>query len=89
MMLANKERGRKMTRDPANAPPPNSGSLLDASTAAPHPEEMRGTVRFRIGSLVSIDATARATPAGLISLGLLVTAIAVPLLIVGKRKLAR
>jgi hypothetical protein len=84
MMLSNEERGRKMTDDLLD-----SGILLDASTAAPHPEEMRGTVRFRIGNSVSIDATARATPAGLITLGLLVTATAVPLLIVGKRNLAR
>ena len=72
-----------------NEPHQNSGIVLDGSTAAPHPEEMRGTVRFRIGNSVSIDATARATPAGLIALGLLVTAIAVPLLVAAKRKLAR
>ena len=33
----------------------------NSSTAAPHPEEMRETVRFRIGKSMSIDATARAT----------------------------
>jgi hypothetical protein len=71
----------------ANQPEPNAELALDRSAAAPHPEEMRGTVRFRIGNSVTIDATARATPAGLITLGLLVTAIAIPLLIVGKRSL--
>jgi hypothetical protein len=61
--------------------------VSDPYGTPPHPEEMRGTVRFRIGNSVSIDATGRATPAGLVTLGLLVTAIAVPLLIVGKRSL--
>ena len=74
-----------MSKDPANEPHPDSAIVLGASTAAAHPEEMRATVRFRIGSSVSLDATARATPAGFIALGLLAAAIAVPLLIVGKR----
>ena len=62
--------------------------VSEVSTAAPHPEEMRGTLRIWIGNSVSLDATARATPAGLITLGPLVAAIAVPLLIVGKQNLA-
>ncbi|HEY1863842.1 MAG TPA: hypothetical protein VGG77_09165 [Roseiarcus sp.] len=78
-----------MSHDPETEPHPDSAIVLDASAAAPHPEEMRGTVRFRIGNWVSIDATARATPAGLITLGLLVTAIAAPLLIAGRRNRAR
>lgn len=78
-----------MSKDPANEPHPDSAIVLDASTAAPHPEEMRATVRLRIGNLASLDATARATPAGLIAVGLLITAIAVPLLAVGKRNRAR
>jgi hypothetical protein len=49
---------------------------------------MRATVRLRIGNWVSLYATARATPAGLMALGLLAAAIAVPLLIVGKRNRA-
>jgi hypothetical protein len=73
-----------MSIDTANQP---DQIILDASTAAPHPEEMRGSVRLQIGNSVTIDATARATPAGLVTLGLLVTAIALPLLIVGKRNL--
>ncbi len=77
-----------MSKDPANEPHPDSGIVLDASTAAPHPEEMRATVRFRIGNSVSLDATARATPAGLIAVGLLITAIAVPLLVAGRRNRA-
>lgn len=74
-----------MSQDLANEPRPESAIALDdASTAAPHPEEMRATVRLRIGRSVSLDATARATPAGLIAVGLLVTAILAPLLILGK-----
>jgi hypothetical protein len=49
---------------------------------------MRATVRFRAGNWASLDATARATPAGLIAVGLFVTAIVVPLVIVGKRNRA-
>jgi hypothetical protein len=78
-----------MSKDPANEPHPDSGIVLSASTAAPHQEEMRATVRLRIGNWASLDATARATPAGFIALGLFVTAIAAPLLIVGKRSRAR
>jgi hypothetical protein len=77
-----------MSKDPGNEPRPDSAIVSDASTAAPHPEEMRATVRLRIGSSVSLDATARATPAGLIAVGLVITAIVVPLLIVGKRNRA-
>ena len=78
-----------MDQDPVNEPHLDSAIVSDATTAAAHPEEMRATVRFRIGNSVSLDATARATPAGLIAVGLLVTAIALPQLIIGKRKLAR
>jgi hypothetical protein len=77
-----------MSKDPANEPRPDSAIALDASTAAPHPEEMRATVRLRIGNLASLDATARATPPGLIAVGLLIAAIALPLLAVGKRNRA-
>jgi hypothetical protein len=78
-----------MSNDPANEPHPDSAIVLDASTAAPHPEEMRATVRLRIGSWASLDATARATPAGFIALGLLAAAVAALLLIAGRRGRAR
>jgi hypothetical protein len=77
-----------MSTDPASEPHPDSAIVLSSSAEAPHPEEMRATVRLRIGNLVSLDATARATPAGVIALALLAAAIAVPLLIVGKRNRA-
>ncbi len=44
-------------------------------TALPHPEEMNARVELRIGNAVSVQATARATPAGLVAGGLLVAAI--------------
>jgi hypothetical protein len=50
---------------------------------------MRATVPLRIGNWVSLDATARATPAGLMALGRLAAAIALPPLILGKRNRAR
>jgi hypothetical protein len=47
----------------------------DSLTAAPHPEEMKARVKLRIGSNVVLHATARTTPAGLISAGLAVSSI--------------
>ncbi len=47
-------------------------------TAAAHPEEMRATVDLRIGNSVSIKATARATPAGLIAAALLISVVLIP-----------
>lgn len=44
-------------------------------TAAPHPEEMNASVHLRIGSTVSLQASARATPAGLIAVGVLAAAV--------------
>lgn len=44
-------------------------------TAAPHPEEMKGTVHLCIGGSVSLEATWRTTPAGLVCAGVLVSAI--------------
>ncbi len=77
-----------MSNDLATESLNDSGIELNASTDAPHPEEMRGTVRLRIGKWMSVDATARATPAGFVALALLVTAIAAPLLIARKRRRA-
>ena len=45
------------------------------SASAPHPEEMRAKVDLRIGARTVVMATARATPAGLISVGVMVAAI--------------
>jgi hypothetical protein len=49
-------------------------------TALPHPEEMRATVELRFGKHVTLRATARTTPAGLVAAALLLTAILVPVM---------
>jgi hypothetical protein len=59
---------------------------LDGPTAAPHPEEMKGTVNLSIGNWVSVTATGRATPAGFIAAALFACAVLVPLLRVTRRK---
>ena len=64
-----------MTNDAPRGAEPEYGS----ETAAPHPEEMKATVDLRIGDAVSITATARATPAGLVAAALLISAILIPL----------
>lgn len=55
------------------------------STAAPHPEEMKGAFEFRLGRFASVTATARATPAGLVSAALLAAAVLLPLVWVMRR----
>ena len=47
---------------------PDTGSLI-------HPEEMRASVDLRLGNSISLKATARTTPAGLVTAGLMVGAI--------------
>ena len=51
--------------------------MNDSLPAAPpsHPEEMRAEVDLRIGKAVALRASARVTPAGLVSVGILVSAI--------------
>lgn len=44
----------------------------EVETAAPHPEEMKASVELRFGDQVSLRATARTTPAGVISAALFV-----------------
>jgi hypothetical protein len=46
-----------------------------AVTDSTHPEEMKASVDLRIGKSVSLQATARTTPAGLVSTGIMVSAI--------------
>ncbi|MBN8900188.1 MAG: hypothetical protein J0H19_02795 [Rhodospirillales bacterium] len=50
------------------------------STAAPHPEEMKAAVEFRLGDRLTFTATARATPAGLIAAAILLCSIMVPII---------
>lgn len=63
-----------MTNDAPQGAEPEHGS----ETAAAHPEEMRATVDLRIGNSISIKATARATPAGLIAAALLISVVLIP-----------
>jgi hypothetical protein len=50
--------------------------IAAADTGSPtHPEEIRASVDLRIGNSVSLKATARTTPAGLVTAGLMVGAI--------------
>ena len=67
------------------AKPESEGTALDMSTAAPHPEEMKGTVALNIGKWVSVTATGRATPAGFVCAALLACAVLVPLAIAARR----
>lgn len=36
----------------------------------PHPQEMKSTVELRIGRVISFQAVARTTPAGVVSVGI-------------------
>ena len=58
--------------------------IVDSGTAAPHPEEMKATVHFAAGRWMVFDASARATPAGLVATALLVTALFVPLVVLAR-----
>lgn len=46
---------------------------------AAHPEELRAAVEFDIAGQVTFRATARATPAGIVSIAILLAAIMVPI----------
>jgi hypothetical protein len=48
---------------------------LESEAAAPHPEEMKAAVELHIGNNVILHATARTTPAGLVSIGIAVSSI--------------
>jgi hypothetical protein len=63
--------------DEHSAKPESKGYAPDTSTAAPHPEEMKGTVSLNIGKWVSVTATGRATPAGFACAALLACALPV------------
>lgn len=57
-----------------------------SQTAAPHPEEMRASFNLAIGRTISVAATARTTPAGLIATAALLAAIFVPLAIIARSR---
>ncbi|MFG1299712.1 hypothetical protein V5F49_07935 [Xanthobacter sp. V3C-3] len=48
----------------------------DAAPSAPyHPEEMKATWEFKLGRSVTIQATARWTPAGVVTAGIAASAV--------------
>ena len=55
----------------------DSGGGIQPAAADPltHPEEIKATVDLRLGDHVQLKATARATPAGLVATGLMVSSI--------------
>jgi hypothetical protein len=61
------------------ATPASDHDVTDSQTAAPHPEEMKGSVTFNLGKFATVTATGRATPAGLAAAALLVGTVLIPL----------
>jgi hypothetical protein len=55
-----------------------------SETAAPHPEEMKATLDLTIGNAVSVKASVRTTPAGLIGAAILTTAVLLPTVLLAK-----
>jgi hypothetical protein len=51
-----------------------------------HPEEMKGTVEFKLGNFATMTATGRTTPAGLIGAAVLVSAVLIPLAMMIRRR---
>ena len=62
--------------------------MNDEPTDAPltHPEEMKGTVEFKLGSLVTVTAKGRTTPAGLIGAAVVISAVLIPLAMMIRRR---
>jgi hypothetical protein len=54
---------------------PITKTVGQATSGDAHPEEIRATVDLRIGNRLSLTATARTTPAGLVTAGIMVSAI--------------
>jgi hypothetical protein len=52
----------------------------DSPTTAAHPEEMRVTMNLSLGKWVSVNAAARATPAGFVAIACLMSAILIPIM---------
>ncbi len=74
-----------MTREPSDL----STDDFNSTTAAAHPEEMKGTVEFKLGNLVTATATGRTTPAGLACAALLVAAVLFLLAMMVRRRAVR
>ena len=54
---------------------PITDTMEQAASVPVHPEEMKAIVDLRIGNSVSLKATARTTPAGLVTAGIMVSGI--------------
>jgi hypothetical protein len=50
----------------------------ESETAAPHPEEMKAAFDLTIGNSVSVKASVRTTPAGLLAAAILAAAVLLP-----------
>jgi hypothetical protein len=55
-----------------------------SETAAPHPEEMKARAHLRAGPF-SFEAHARTTPAGLIAVAVVVSAVLIPIMFMSRR----
>ena len=53
-------------------------SERQSETAAPHPEELKATLDLAIGNAVSVKASVRTTPAGLVGAAILAAAVLLP-----------
>ena len=49
--------------------------VIEPAAGLVHPEEMKASVTLRVGHSVSLHMVARATPAGLVTAGLMVSGI--------------
>ena len=56
-------------------PEPLTDIEKQSAGALAHPEEIRASVAFRVGNRISLTATLRMTPAGLVTTGIMVAAI--------------
>jgi hypothetical protein len=55
-----------------------------SETAAPHPEELKATLDMAIGNAVSVKASVRTTPAGLVGAAILTAAVLLPIVSLAK-----
>lgn len=67
--------------EPVHGPGAEDAAPADAaSSGATHPEEMKGSVELRITDHVTLKASVRTTPAGLVGAAVLLAAILVPVM---------
>ncbi|MCB8880009.1 hypothetical protein ACELLULO517_07170 [Acidisoma cellulosilytica] len=72
--------------DTKSAVPPAEPVAAAETAPSAHPEEMKASVSLRIGETISLTATARATPAGLVASALITAAVMVPLIWISRRR---